>query len=179
MFLCQYYEIFKNSFYYRAPLVAARISSCSEKYLFQKIASRIGNLKGLLWKGNFSHNNYSGTNSNNLWGMPLSYSYSVELHRSNHRKCSKKESVLKNFAKFTGKYLCQSIFFNFIQKKTLAQVFSSEFCKVFIFFLFFSFYYNKIHQVTNYIAIQNKINKTRQNRTNKRKQNKTKEKINK
>ena len=108
--------------------------------------------------------------------MPLSYSYSVELHRSNHRKCSKKENVLKNFAKFTGKYLRQSTFFNFIQKKTPAQVFSSEFCKFFIFFIFFSFYCNKIYQVTNYIAIQNKINKTRQHRTNKRKQNKTKEK---
>ena len=45
--------------------------------------------------------------------------------------------------------------------------------------IFFPFYYNKIHQVTNYIAITNKINKTRQHRTNKRKQNKMKEKINK
>ena len=139
MFFCQYYEIFKNSFYYRTPLVAACISSCSEKYLFQKIASLIGNLKRLLWKGNFSHNNYSGTNSKNLWGMPLSYSYSVECNRSNHRKCSKKEIVLKNFAKFTGKYLRQSTFFNFIQKKTLAQVFSSEFWKFFFFFIFFFF----------------------------------------
>ena len=42
--------------------------------------------------------------------------------------------VLKNFAKFTGKYQCQSLFFNkvaglqlevcnFIKKETLAQVF--------------------------------------------------------
>ena len=30
---------------------------------------------------------------------------------------------------------------------------------------FFSFYYNKIHSVTNYKSINNKINKTRQHRT--------------
>ena len=31
--------------------------------------------------------------------------------------------------------------------------------------IFFSFYYNKIHSVTNYKSINNKINKTRQHRT--------------
>ena len=49
-----------------------------------------------------------------------------------------KKGVLKNFAKFTGKYLYQGLFFNliklqacnFIKKETLAQVFSSEFCKI-------------------------------------------------
>ena len=28
------------------------------------------------------------------------------------RSCSVKNGVLKNFAKFTGKHLCQSLFFN-------------------------------------------------------------------
>ena len=32
-------------------------------------------------------------------------------------------------------------------------------------FFFFSFYHNKIHPVTNYKAIKNKINKTRQHKT--------------
>ena len=47
------------------------------------------------------------------------------------------KGVLRNFAKFTGKHLCQSIFFNkvagacnFIKKETLAQVFSCEFCEI-------------------------------------------------
>ena len=31
---------------------------------------------------------------------------------SHHWKCSSKKSVLRNFAKFTGKQLCQSLFFN-------------------------------------------------------------------
>ena len=40
-----------------------------------------------------------------------------------------KKGFLKNFAKFTGKHLCQSLFFN-IKKETLAQVFSCEFCEI-------------------------------------------------
>ena len=36
----------------------------------------------------------------------------AENCRSSHRKCSLKKSVLKSFSKFTGKYLCQSLFFN-------------------------------------------------------------------
>ena len=52
-----------------------------------------------------------------------------------------KKGVLGNFAKFTGKPLCQSLFFNkvrpatllkkrLIKKDTLAQVFSFEFCEI-------------------------------------------------
>ena len=42
----------------------------------------------------------------------LSYSYSVELHRSSHQRCSKTKGVLNIFAKFTGKHLSQILFFN-------------------------------------------------------------------
>ena len=53
-----------------------------------------------------------------------------------------KKGVLKNFTKFTGKYLRQSLFFNkvaglrpeacnFIKKETLAQASSCEFCEIF------------------------------------------------
>ena len=53
------------------------------------------------------------------------------------RKC-----VLRNFAKFIGKHLCQSLYFNkvaaffnkacnFIKIETLTQVFSYEFCEIF------------------------------------------------
>ena len=34
------------------------------------------------------------------------------LFRSGHRSCSVKKDVLRNFAKFTGKHLCQRLFFN-------------------------------------------------------------------
>ena len=48
-----------------------------------------------------------------------------------------KKDVLKNLTKFTGKDLCQSLFFNkiaglsnFIKKETLEQVLSCEFCEI-------------------------------------------------
>ena len=44
---------------------------------------------------------------------------SVDLHcewihgfRSSHRRCSVRKGVLGNFIKFTGKHLCQNVFFN-------------------------------------------------------------------
>ena len=61
---------------------------------------------------------------------------SVCLYRSSHRRYSVKKGVLRNFAKFTGKHLCQSLFFNKVaglqlyRKETLAQVFSCEFCEI-------------------------------------------------
>ena len=48
---------------------------------------------------------------------------------------SVKKSVLKRFAKFTGKHQCQSLFLDkavilqLIKKETLTQVFSCEFCE--------------------------------------------------
>ena len=50
-----------------------------------------------------------------------------------------KKCALKNFAKFTGKHLCQNLFllksqaevYNFIKKETLTQVFSHKFCEIF------------------------------------------------
>ena len=38
--------------------------------------------------------------------------YNDTPNRSSHRGCSVRKSVLRNFAKFTGKHLCQSLFFN-------------------------------------------------------------------
>ena len=34
------------------------------------------------------------------------------LVKSSHQRCSVQNGVLKNFAKVTGKHLCQSLFFN-------------------------------------------------------------------
>ena len=49
------------------------------------------------------------------------------------------KGVVRNFAKFTGKHQCQSLFFdkvagdacNFIKKETLAQVFFCEFWEIY------------------------------------------------
>ena len=53
------------------------------------------------------------------------------LFRSSHQRCSVRKGVLRNFAKSTGKYLCQSLFLNFIKKETLTQVFFCDFCEIF------------------------------------------------
>ena len=40
------------------------------------------------------------------------------LYKSSHQRCSVKKGVLRNFAKFTGKHLCQSLFFNKVAGNT-------------------------------------------------------------
>ena len=57
--------------------------------------------------------------------------------RSNQRWCSVKKGVFRDFPKFIGKHVCQSLFFNketatLLKKETLAQVFSCELYKIFI-----------------------------------------------
>ena len=36
----------------------------------------------------------------------------LAIARSSHQRCSVRKDVLRNFPKFTGKHLCQSLFFN-------------------------------------------------------------------
>ena len=79
--------------------------------------------------------------SNVLPLFPISHGISFMvgffLFRSSRPEVFSKKGVLGHFAKFTGKHLCQSLFFNkvagqanFIKKETLAQVFSCEFCEI-------------------------------------------------
>ena len=72
--------------------------------------------------------------------ISVSSANKVIKKRSRHRRCSVKEVVLRNFAKFTGKHLCQSLFSDkvvglgpatLLKKETLALVFFCEFCKIF------------------------------------------------
>ena len=44
--------------------------------------------------------------------LPPTYHENCKTSRSSHRRCSVRKGVLRNFAKFTGKHLCQSFFFN-------------------------------------------------------------------
>ena len=43
----------------------------------------------------------------------------VIIDRSSHQRCSVKRGVLRNFTKFTGKHLCQSLSFNKLAGLTL------------------------------------------------------------
>ena len=51
------------------------------------------------------------------------------LFRSSHRRCSVKKGVLKNFANFTGKHLCWSLFWNFIKNRLQHRCFPVKFAK--------------------------------------------------
>ena len=48
--------------------------------------------------------------------------------RSSRPEVFCKRGVLRNFAKFTGKHLCQSLIFN--KKETAVQVFPCQFCEI-------------------------------------------------
>ena len=65
----------------------------------------------------------------------IQYFFGMVRNRSSHWRCSVGEGVLKNFAKFLRKHLCQILLFNKVaglrKKETLARVFSCEFCKIF------------------------------------------------
>ena len=62
----------------------------------------------------------------------------IQADRSSHRRCSIKQHLLKNVAKFTEKHPrqvsflsnCRSEAYNFIEKEIPAQVFSYEFSEI-------------------------------------------------
>ena len=45
-----------------------------------------------------------------------------KMLRNNHQRCSVRKAVLRNFWKFTGKHLCQSLLFNKIEGLTSATL---------------------------------------------------------
>ena len=53
----------------------------------------------------------------------------THTHTHTERERERERDNLKNFAKFTGKHLCQRL--SFLLKKTLPQVFSSGFYEIF------------------------------------------------
>ena len=50
----------------------------------------------------------------------------LNQYRGSHRRCFMKKSVLRNFTKFTGKHLCQSLFFNKVADLRPATVFKKR-----------------------------------------------------
>ena len=80
---------------------------------------------------------YQKMNFWRLMNLHLNFHLWIRIIKSSHQWCSVKKGVHRNFAKFTGKHLCQSLLFNkvaggscnFIKKETLTQVFSCEFCE--------------------------------------------------
>ena len=65
----------------------------------------------------------------------IQYFFGMVRNKITHRRCSVGKAVLRNFAKFLGKHLCQSLFLNKVaglrKKETLTRVFPCEFCEIF------------------------------------------------
>ena len=89
-------------------------------------------------ESDFSEKEIPDLNSLNFFWIWTKISEILTVVRSSHQRCSVTKGVLRNFENFTGKNLCQCLFFNkdaglspaTLLKKTLAQVFSCEFCKI-------------------------------------------------
>ena len=70
--------------------------------------------------------------------MYVSYNI-IANYRGSHQRCCIEKGILENVAKFTGKYLYQSLISDrfvdlrpvLLLKKRLAKVFSCEFCEIF------------------------------------------------
>ena len=70
--------------------------------------------------------------NDNVWGNPSLWSLTVmkasvscicyNLSRNSHRRCSVRKGVPRNFGKFLGKYLYQSLFFNKVAGLSLATL---------------------------------------------------------
>ena len=51
----------------------------------------------------------------------------VSNNKCSHRRCSIKKVAIRNFAKFTGKHLCQSLFFNKVADLAFAKFLRTPF----------------------------------------------------
>ena len=121
------------------------------------LVERVGDLKHFLWslfsiKSNTDSQEFSTKkmqcNWNNFLKFSILFSQISRMefvlmdkwnYRSSHPEVFCKTGVLRNYAIFTRKHLCLSLFFKkvvdwnlqFYKKETLAQVFSYEFCEIF------------------------------------------------
>ena len=90
----------------------------------------------LLYKKRFSENWGKFPGKYLQWTLLLIFKFAEQLQKQ-PPKVFFEESLIRNFAKFEGKHLCESLFFNKVVglspatllKVTLAQVFSCEFYK--------------------------------------------------
>ena len=136
-FSCEFCKISKNTFLHRPTPVVASITNyliivlIKMRLLLFLVFSQyeLACKHGIIF--HISITNWS----NFVFWIAFSNTW---CNRSSRPEVFSKKGVLRNFAKFTWKLLCQSLFFNkvagpacnFIKKETLAQVFSCEFYEI-------------------------------------------------
>ena len=114
-------EIFKNTFFYRTPLVAGSafvFKYCSLKIIFDDKISVLLYLICFLYDCKINIVVLNGTDLHNretlFYNIHKVQTVTPKLTKdeSSHQRCSVRKSALRIFAKFTGKHLCRSLFFN-------------------------------------------------------------------
>ena len=85
------------------------------------------------------HNHNSGSSRVTMFLAAMLTWALFSPSRSSHRKCSVRKDLLRNFAKLTGKHLCQSLFFTevglrpatLLKKRLWHKCFPVNFAKIF------------------------------------------------
>ena len=108
MFSYEYCEIFKNTFFYKTPLVAV---SAMYKVLFCAILAQADQNKIVL-RANIAQVIFLCNVVSDVFGQ---HEYTTFLCRSSRPEVFCKKGVLKNLTKFTEKHLCHGLFLNKLQ----------------------------------------------------------------
>ena len=103
------------------------------KFLAKYRASRKTTFEKLLLRQSFDVNKFIQTFHRIVTCSMLVYFIYV-LYRSSHRRCSVEKGILKNFANFTGKRPCRSVFLikfvtDFVEKRPRRRCLSVKFAK--------------------------------------------------
>ena len=126
MFPCELYEISKNTFSHRTPPVAA--SGLLSARLCFILGDSANGTESQQDQGNFccicAHYLFCSSKKHKVRKIKSDKRFihhcigyfenrsEAYLEKQSHPKVFCKKGVLENFAKFTGKHLCQSLFFN-------------------------------------------------------------------
>ena len=79
----------------------------------------------------------------------------IKILRSSHRKCSVKKGVLKNISKFTGKHLCQSLFFNTVAGLRFCILNQLNTSGIFLIINWIGKYFSQLLKTRNYVKSWN------------------------
>ena len=88
--------------------------ACIRNKLRNKLLLILPNSSAIIQKNTLIENSVSRIvhNLEKSSTIQLNHVEFIRNNRSSHQRCSVKKGVLRNFAKFIGKHLCQNLFFN-------------------------------------------------------------------
>ena len=99
---------------YIKPLVNHTVISFHKHYSISKFFFKFSNFanKEQIWTSQKEHVSYYSLQMQLILQLPNRTKSFPSNSRSSHQRCSVKKGVLRNFAKFIGKHMCRSLFFN-------------------------------------------------------------------